>query len=510
MLNLTPALRLYAAHRRRRLRLEDPVAGQERELLRLLDAAKATRFGRDHGFGSIRSVADYQARVPLRRYKDFWRDYWEPSFPRLTECTWPGTMPFFALTSGTTTGTTKHIPCSHAMNAANVRAALDVLVHHLTARSDSRILAGRNFVLGGSTDLRELAPGVLAGDLSGIAAHQTPWWARPRYFPPRALETISDWEVKIDRLAEASVKEDIRSISGTPSWMLLFFDRLAERHPDRAHRLHGYYPDLELVIHGAVNFAPYRKRFAELLEGGRAETREVYAASEGFIAVADRGDGEGLRLITDNGLFYEFVPLAELDEPNPTRHWLKDVETDVNYAVIVTSNAGLWSYILGDTVRFIERAPPRLLITGRTSYTLSAFGEHLIDEEIETAVAAAADAIGASVTDYSVGALMPEAAGDLGQHLYIVEFDDVVPERAALETFAQVLDESLAATNEDYEAHRAGGYGLKAPAIQPVSPGSFAAWMKSRGKLGGQHKVPRIITDGELFASVRSLACDHQ
>ncbi len=503
MLNLTPILRLYAARRQRQLRREDPVAGQEGELLRLLDAAKATRFGRDHGFGAIRTVADFQARVPLRRYEDFWRDCWEPSFPQIRDCTWPGTMPFFALTSGTTTGATKHIPCSHAMNAANVRAALDVLVHHLAARPDSRVLAGRNFVLGGSTDLRELAPGVLAGDLSGIAAHQTPWWARPRYFPPRALETISDWEVKIDRFAEASIKADIRSISGTPSWMLLFFDRLAERHPDRAQELHRFYPDLELVIHGAVNFAPYRKRFGELLKGSRAETREVYAASEGFIAVADRGDGEGLRLITDNGLFFEFVPLEELDAPNPTRHWLKTVETGVNYAVILTTNAGLWTYVLGDTVRFIERSPPRLLITGRTSYMLSAFGEHLIDEEIETAVATAADAIGASVTDYSVGALMPETAGDLGQHLFIVEFDDRVPDRDALASFAASVDRCLSATNEDYEAHRAGGYGLKGPAIQSVPPGSFAAWMKSRGKLGGQHKVPRIITDPTLFSNLR-------
>ena len=394
------------------------------------------------------------------------------------------------------------------MNAANVRAALDILVHHLAARPDSRILAGRNFVLGGSTDLRELAPGVLAGDLSGIAAHQTPWWARPRYFPPRALETISDWEVKIDRLAETSVKEDIRSMSGTPSWMLLFFDRLAEHHPDRAHRLRSFYPHLELVVHGAVNFAPYRKRFAELLEGGRAETREVYAASEGFIAVADRGDGEGLRLVTDNGLFYEFVPLDELDTPNPTRHWLKDVETGVNYAVIVTSNAGLWSYVLGDTVRFVERAPPRLLITGRISYMLSAFGEHLIAEEIETAIAAAADAIGASVTDYSVGALMPQQSGDLGQHLYIVEFADSIPDGPALEAFAGTVDQSLSATNEDYEAHRAGGFGLKAPAIQAVRPGCFAAWMKSRGKLGGQHKVPRIITDSALLSSLRQFVAD--
>ena len=503
MLDATPLLKLYAGRRRRQLRREDPVARQERELLRLLQRARHTRFGRDHQFGSIGSVADYQARVPLRRYEDFWQDYWEAEFPRLTDCTWPGTMPYFALTSGTTTGVTKYIPCSREMVAANVKAAADILVHHLAARPDSRLLAGRNFMLGGSTELRELAPGVLAGDLSGIAARTTPWWARLRYFPPRELETIADWERKIERFAEASLQADIRSIGGTPSWMLIFFDKLAELHPERGKRLVETYPDLELVIHGAVNFAPYRKLFGELLEGSRAETREVYAASEGFFGVADRGDGEGLRLITDNGLFFEFVPLEELDAKRPTRHWLANVEPDVNYAIAVTSCAGLWSYLVGDTVRFIERAPPRVLITGRTSYTLSAFGEHLIDEEIETAVAAAAEAIGAAVVDYSVGALVPERSNELGQHLYVVEFAAAIPDAAALQRFAETLDADLSATNEDYEAHRAGGYGLKAPLIHAVAPGRFAAWMKSRGQLGGQHKVPRIITDADLFRNLR-------
>ena len=503
MLDLTPILKLYARQRSRQLRSEEPIARQERELRNLLGRARRTRFGQDHDFRSIGSVAAFQERVPLRRYEDFWRDYWEPAFPKLVDCTWPGRMPFFALTSGTTTGVTKYIPCSHAMNAANVKAALDILVHHLAHRPDSRLLAGLNFVLGGSTELKELAPGILAGDLSGIAAKETPWWARLRYFPPRKLETISDWEVKIDRLAAASLKEDIRSISGTPSWLLLFFDKLAALRDEADRRLCNYYPNLELVIHGAVNFTPYRKIFGELLAGSGAETREVYAASEGFVAVADRADGEGLRLITDNGLFFEFVPLEELGSESPTRHWLRNIDLGVNYALVVTNCAGLWSYVLGDTVRFIERIPPRILITGRTSYTLSAFGEHLIDEEIETAVAAAAEAIDAAVVDYSVGALLPDRSGELGQHLFIVEFAEVMPSEKALRVFASALDDALSATNADYQAHRAGDFGMNAPRIRAVRPGSFAAWMKSRGQLGGQHKVPRFVADTSLFQNLR-------
>jgi len=503
MLDATPILRLYARYRQRQLAREDAVAAQARTLLKLVAAARETRFGRDHDFAAIASVEDFQAQVPLRTYEAFWRDYWEAAFPRLVDVTWPGTIPFFALTSGTTSGATKYIPCSREMNKANERAAIDLLVHHLMNRPRSRLLGGRDFMLGGSTDLKEEAPGIYSGDLSGIAASVVPWWARPRYFPPRDLERIADWERKVAQLAAASLDADIRTISGVPSWLLLFFDRLAEAAGASDRRLVSLYPNLELLVHGAVNFAPYRETFAALLDGSHAETREVYAASEGFIAIADRGDGEGMRLIADNGLFYEFVPLEQLDAPTPTRHWLKTVEPGVNYAVVVSSCAGVWGYVLGDTVRFVDRVPPRILITGRTSYMLSAFGEHLIAEELETAIAGAAAAIGANVVDYSVGALMPARPGDLGQHLYVVEFADTVP--AGVDAFAAELDRQLTATNEDYRTYRT-GQRLKPPHVHAVPPGTFAAWMKRRGQLGGQHKVPRIVTDPALFAALRAFA----
>ncbi len=506
MLDVTPILKLYAWRRSRQLARLDPVAAQERELLQLIAAARDTRFGKDHDFRAIGSAREFQARVPLRNYEAFWQDYWQPSFPRLVDCTWPGTIPFFALTSGTTSAVTKSIPCSHQMNKANERAALDLLVHHLTNRPRSRLLGGRNFMLGGSTALTELAPGIYSGDLSSIAAKVIPWWARLRYLQPRELETSADWETKIGKLAAASLAADIRSISGTPSWLLVFFDKLMQLSGAAERRLANFYPNLELLVHGAVNFAPYRKTFEALLEGSHAETREVYAASEGFVAIADRGDGEGMRLVADNGLFFEFVPLEELDAPRPTRHWLKDAQPGVNYALVVSSCAGLWAYVLGDTVRFVDLAPPRILITGRTSYMLSAFGEHLIAEEIEQSVAGAAEAIGANVVDYSVGALIPERSGDLGQHLYIIEFAGAVPAVAQIQEFVRALDERLAATNQDYGTYRAGGHRLNAPRVHAVPPGTFAAWMKQRGQLGGQHKVPRIINDPALFEALRRFA----
>jgi hypothetical protein len=504
MLDLTIPFGLYARLRHRHLRHEDAVSSQQQQLRRLIARAQNTRFGRDHGFSSIASVSDFQQQVPLRHYEDFWRDYWQAAFPRLQDISWPGLMPYLAQTSGTTSGVTKYIPVSQAMLVSNRRAALDIVTHHFANRPHSRMFEGLSFMLGGSTSLNELSPGVSSGDLSGIAGRTVPWWARLRYFPPRELETIADWEEKIARLAPASLKADIRSFGGVPSWLLLFLDKVAELRPESGGRLAGIYPKLEMLVHGGVNFTPYRPLFARRLEGSRAETREIYPASEGFIAVADRGDGDGLRLVTDTGIFYEFVPVEELGSETPTRHWVDTVALDVNYAIVLSTCAGLWSYVVGDTVRFVDRAPPRLLVTGRTSYALSAFGEHLIGEEIERAVAAAASNAGLVVTDYAVGAIFPDQPGAIGGHIFIVEFADGLPDSAAVAHVAAAIDYELAQLNVDYRDHRARGYAMRAPVVHPVPPGTFAAWMRSRGRLGGQNKVPRVINDPELFAGLRA------
>jgi hypothetical protein len=504
--DFTLVLKAYAQLRRRQLASQDPREAQQQVLRKLLAKAKDTRFGRDHGFTGIGSVADYQRAVPLRRFEALWQDYWQPAFPRLVDCTWPGTMPFFAQSSGTTTGVTKYIPCSLEILAANRRAMLDTFTHHLAHCPASTLLGGYNFMLGGSTQLTELDRGVWSGDLSGISSATAPLWARPFYFPPRHLEAIADWEEKIARMAPASLEVDIRSIGGTPSWLLLFLEKIASLDPAAPRRLAVHYPNLNLVVHGGINFAPYRSVFAEWLKGSRAETREVYPASEGFIAGADRGDGEGLRMVVDNGLFFEFVPVEELNAANPTRHWLGTVETGVNYALVLSTCAGLWGYVIGDTVRFVDRNPPRIVITGRTSYSLSAFGEHLIGEEIEKGVATAAAAIGADVCDYSAGALFPKSTNEAGGHLFVVEFAGAPPSVERIATFARVLDQTLAALNEDYKVHRTNDFGMRQPVVHATAPGTFAAWMKGRGKLGGQNKVPRVINDQALFDDLKTFA----
>ena len=509
MIDATPLLRLYARYRNLQLAgLRAPLT-QERQLKALLRRARGTKIGRQYDFASINTVEQYQARVPLRSYDAFWNEFWKEKFPYFENITWPGRIRYIPVSSGTSTGATKWIPCSAEMIRSNTKAGLDLLVHHLNARPHSRVFGGKSFILGGSTDLVERARSIYSGDLSGIAVKTLPWWARLRYFPPAKIALLKDWEQKIDILARRSLAEDIRTLSGVPNWLLILFNKLRELRPDSGALVRNLYPNLEMLVHGGVNFAPYRQQFEEILEGSRAELREVYPASEGFIAIADRAYGDGLRLNLDHGLFYEFIPVAELESKFPTRHWVKNIEPDVNYAVAITSCAGLWSYLIGDTVKFVDTKAPRLLVTGRTSYYISAFGEHLIGEEIEDAVAAAALASGTTVSDFSMGAVYPAAPSELGGHLYVVEFGGGIPSPEALAKFAETLDARLITRNEDYEAHRQKGFGMKAPSLQAVKPGFFAAWMKSRGKLGGQNKVPRIIIKQELLDDLRSFAAQH-
>lgn len=503
-LDATPIARLLLKRRYRRLMETDAAAAQRRQLALLLKTAAKTKFGRDHGFASLKTVADFQNAVPVRKYEEMWRDYWLPSFPLLDDVTWPGRVPFFAVSSGTTSGASKFIPITRDMRRSNVNAALDVLALHAAAKPDSRFFSGPSFMLGGSTELVKEAEGVFSGDLSAIAAMTLPRWAQAFAFPPKELALLSDWDEKLQRTAEASLDKPIRILTGTPSWVLILLERVAALRATRGENP-APYPTLDLFIHGGVNFAPYRARMAAFFAGQDTDFREVYPASEGFIAYADRGPGEGLRLNSDGGLFFEFIPVEELGSPNPTRHWAGTIQPDVNYAVVLTTCAGLFSYLIGDTVRFVDVRTPRLLITGRTSWMLSAFGEHLIGEEIERAVLEAATAIGNAVTDFSVGPVYPDAATPLGHHVYVVEFERPADDAARIR-FASEVDATLLRINDDYRAHRGGGHGMADPQIELMPQGGFAAWMASRGRAGGQNKVPRVIADAGLLENLRAYA----
>jgi GH3 auxin-responsive promoter len=515
---------LFSAYRAfRSLQLEqiNVVEHQEQLLLSLVRKAASTQFAKAHEFSSIDSVHSYQSRVPLRSYEQFWDEYWKDSFPRLMNVSWPGTIEYFPVSSGTSSGTSKNIPLSRSLLLANHKAALDIFVHHFSHRPHSRCFFGKTLVLGGSTELDEVAPGIASGDLSGIVASTIPWWAQRSYFPKEDISLIKDWNQKIKTLARAARFEDIRVISGIPNWLIKFFEACAELRGLDTVDMRILFPHLELIIHGGVNFLPYQSQFERMLDGSNAEMREVYPASEGFLGIADGGSyNSGLRLLTDHGIFFEFVPIEELTSPRPTRHWVRSVERDRDYAMVLTTSAGLWSYVLGDTVRFLSTSPHRLLVTGRTSYYLSAFGEHLLGSQIDNAVDKACRSHGLEITDYSVGTVFSETSASEGRHLYIIECASVNGIHNEAPHFANVLaseiDSHLSKLNDDYRILRKSGYSLSMPSVWLVEPESFASWMEARGKLGGQNKVPRIINRSELldhlggYMESRTVARSHE
>jgi hypothetical protein len=494
----------YARRRRRRLDRQDAARVQQETLLRLVRFSQQTRFGQDHDFATIRSVADYQQRVPLREYEQFWQDYWQPAFPYLSGVSWPEHIPYFALSSGTTSGSTKYIPVSRQMVASNRKAALTTLALFLAAHPHTPLFTGRMFFLGGSTDLTPLASAAnraghlppLGGDLSGIANRTAGALLRPYTFPPLELALLRDWEVKMQRLAEQSARLPITVVGGVPSWLLLLFERL--RQVTGRERIADIWPTLRIVIHGGTKFDPYRATFESIVGSDTVHFLEVYPASEAYLATEDPRY-QLLRLLPDLDNFFELVPVEDLGKDRPARHTIGDVELGVQYAVVLTTCAGLWSYVLGDTVAFEKREPPLLRFTGRTRYFLSAFGEHLISEEVERAIAAAADATGAGVVEFHVGPVFPTTTGTPGHHRYLVEFHQPP---ADMIRFTEELDAALCRLNEDYQAHRSGNLTMLPPEVCAVRRGGFAEWMRSRGKLGGQHKVPRMDNSGQLTAEL--------
>lgn len=489
-------LNRYAFHRVRELDEMDVVAAQKRELRRLVRMARHTKFGRDHGFLDVESIADYQKRVPLRTYEQMWNDYWKDSYPRLQGVTWPEFVPYYALSSGTTSGATKYIPVSRQMVDSNKKAALTNLAYFLHEHPRSPIFQGRIFFLGGSTDLKTNDDGSLYGDLSGISAKEVPESMEPYFFPSPDVALLGNWEEKVQILAEQAAKLPITAISGVPSWLLTLFEYLKKTTGKKT--IAEIWPTLQLVIHGGAMFDPYRRVFREIIGNDDVVFQDTYPSSEGYVAVEDLRY-QMLRLIPDHGIFFEFVPVDELGSAKPTRHTVVDFELDVNYAVVLTTCAGLYSYVLGDTVRFERRDPPLMRFTGRTKYFLSAFGEHLISEEIEKAVAMAAEATGALVVDFHVGPVFPTRPHEPGRHRFLVEFSRAPADPAA---FSQKLDDALLEINKDYVAYRAGSITLGPPEVVPVRQGGFGDWMKSKGKFGGQHKLPRMDNSGKLTEEI--------
>ena len=503
------ALLDWLAPRRRRAweaAARAPIVAQERTLLNLLGRARHTVVGREHGFGEIRTVAEYQRRVPLRDYLGS-KPLLDRAFRGEPDVVWPGRTRDWVKTSGTTAGD-KVLPVTREAFASHRRGGWDALLVAAERAGAATLLGGPMLFLGGCTRLQPIGDGCLVGDLSGLVMRRLPPGVRGRYSPGPALSSIPDWETRIEAVAALVARQDLRLLSGMPSWMLILFERVARLGGSRA--LGERWPNLRVFVHGGVSFEPYRDVFDERL-GRPLERVEVYPASEGFVGLQTERSG-GLTLMLDYGIFYEFVPFEDLGSADPRRHTVADVELDRPYAVALTTPAGLWSYLLGDLVRFTARDPLRLSIIGRTRHFVNAFGENVIVEEIERALVEACRRSGARVTEFTVAPCYPTAVETRGRHDWLVEFADTPP--GPLDGFAQWLDETLRQLNTDYRTKRAGDVGMLPPRVIPVPAGTFYAWMGSRGKLGGQHKVPRLtndrtIADGLLRAAgMASVAAD--
>jgi hypothetical protein len=497
----------YARRRTARLDRLDVPEVQRQTLLQLVDRARGTRFGRDHAFDRIRSVEDFQSAIPVRTYEDFWTNYWQPVFPKLEGATWPDFIPYFALSSGTTTGATKYIPISREMVASNKKAANTTVALFRNAFPQARMFNGRFFFLGGNTELRRESNGSRSGDLSAIATIEVSRFTRPYAFPPRELAGIADWTVKVRKLAEASAKLPITAMSGVPAWLQRLFHVVKE--VTGKNHVADVWPMLRLVVHGGTKFDAFREEFRQEL-GPDVKFVEVYPASEGFIATEDPRHAL-LRVIPDHNIFFEFVPMDEFDNgklkrDRPARHTLATAETGIEYAVAVTTCAGLWSYLVGDTVRFEKRDPPLIRFTGRTKYFLSAFGEHLIEDEITRGVAEAAAATAARTGEFHVGPVFSPDPKKPGHHRYLIEFHQLPRD---MSQFVDVLDSTLRRINEDYDAHRQGDLSMLRPEVLVVKPDAFERWMLAHGKRPPQHKVPKMDNSGQQTQAITTWLRDH-
>ncbi len=477
-------------------RYRDPWQEQERTFRRLMMKGSRTAFGREHGLDKDISLEEYRRRVPPQPY-EFFSPYIDRMVKGEPSVLCPGKVRYFSLSSGTTADHgNKYIPFTEGTWQNNRKASLDSLLFHVQrGKGDFGIFEGQMLFLGGTTNLFREMPGVYAGDLSAILTKRIPSFFKGYYLPGDKIAKVENWEKKIELIATQVQGRDVRMISGIPSWLLVLFEAIREKYGDPSATLREMFPEFRLLISGGVNVAPYEELFAKV-GGGGMDFAENYPSSEAFIALQDAARGTGLLLMTDYGVFYEFIPADRLGEENPPRYTVAEVEAGVNYVIILTTPGGLYSYIIGDTVRFISTDPLRLVVTGRTKHFLSAFGEHLIIEEAERAIIAACRLTEAEVKEFHAAPIFPESTQELPYHEWLVEF--ITPPTDAGD-FIREIDRSLCEQNDDYAAHRKGNSSLALPRLTVLREGSFYDFMKARGKLGGQNKVPRLKND-RLFA----------
>lgn len=468
------------------------VEDQEAILKDLLKTGKLTEFGKEHHFTDIQGHDQFRQAVPVRDYEQF-----RPYIDRIKEgkhnVLWKGKPIYFAKTSGTTSGV-KYIPISKESISNHINSARNALLCYIENSGNSQFTSGKMIFLSGSPELERIGD-IPTGRLSGIVNHHIPNYLRKNQLPSYETNCIDDWEVKLDKIVEETINEPMSLISGIPPWMQMYFDRLIDLTGKKVTEI---FPSLQVIVHGGVNFEPYRRKLFDSL-GGDVASIETFPASEGFMAFQDSQDTEGLLLNTNSGIFFEFIRAAEIHNEKPERISLRDVKVGENYALIINNNAGLWGYNIGDTIRFVSTDPYRILVTGRIKHFISAFGEHVIGEEVEYSLMKAAKEENISIREFTVAPLIGEAQS---YHEWFVEFENTPDD---LQRFAERVDNNLREKNIYYDDLISGNI-LSPLNIRPVRRNGFIDYMKSIGKLGGQNKVPRLSNDRKVVQELERFA----
>jgi hypothetical protein len=460
---------------------------QQQTLSNLVQAARHTAFGRDHGFSSIQSYADFKKQVPVRDYEEL-KPYIERILKGEADVLWKGKPAYLAKTSGTTSGT-KYIPISNESKYSHFISARNATLAYVHETGNAFFLDGNLIFLSGSPRLDEIA-GIKTGRLSGISNHLVPAYLRTNQKPSYATNCIEDWEEKLERIIDETLQANMTLISGIPPWVQMYFDRI---HARTGKKIKDVFPDFSVFVYGGVNVEPYRAKLQESI-GKPIDSIETYPASEGFIAYQDSQFEPGLLLLLNNGMFYEFIPVEQYFSESPTRLSIDEVELNKNYALVINSNAGLWGYSIGDTVKFVSKNPYRLVVTGRIKHFISAFGEHVIGEEVEKAMKAAMEKFPETgLVEFTVAPQVTPAEG-LPHHEWLVEFSQAPADMAA---FALELDNQMRVLNVYYDDLITGSI-LQPLKITPLKPNAFIDYMKAQGKLGGQNKVPRLSNDRKI------------
>jgi hypothetical protein len=459
---------------------------QDAILKELLKVGKTTEFGKEHGLDKVSSYAEFKQAIPIRDYESF-KPYIEKIKEGKHNILWKGMPIYFAKTSGTTSGV-KYIPISKESIPNHINTARNALLCYMAETGNTSFADGKLIFLSGSPELERIG-GVPTGRLSGIVNHHIPKYLRANQLPSYETNCIEDWETKLDKIVDETINQDMTLISGIPPWVQMYFDRLTERSGKKIKEL---FPNFSVLVHGGVNFEPYKARLFESI-GAPVHDIETFPASEGFFAFQDSQSEDGLLLNTNSGIFFEFVPAGEIFNENPTRLSLHDVSVGENYALIINNNAGLWGYNIGDTIKFVSTNPYRIVVTGRTKHFISAFGEHVIGEEVEQSLLKAAQEEKIHVTEFTVAPMIQQGEGK-SYHEWFIEFEK---EPSDLENFALKLNNSLREKNIYYDDLMNGNI-LSPLVITVIKKNGFIDYMKSIGKLGGQNKVPRLSNDRKI------------